>query len=454
MRIVTRNIINKNIKFEDQKDIEENLVYNFNDLSQEIDAYKNLLESYGAKKGESALIGRPPGIDQTALFFACLELGVSIAIVDYTRKDSFQHYEYMDPKTDIILPIEYFIVSSRKDTDKFNFFKNQCNKTIILDEIENKDYTKNDNIYADEETVILKCTSSGTTGTPKKVIHTHNFFYELTKRNSKFFDKTVGMAFNLNHGSSVATYFLPALNSDEVTKFINLEPFEPIELKKVKEFHLNHLMVPYKNFLDHVPYVNDENIVYYTLSIIPSELRKYGVYKDIISIFGSNETSGPVFINRINHKNFKENSYFKVDDFYDINLVNRSLNVTLPVYNITIDTNDEFTITQDNTYIFQRRRDLTRINGKGVPTKKYDRIVKEYLDADLIYDYALQDIYLAVWNDDKNLKKSARKINKILEKESRGSHYIRSYKVLDRNEFLTGVKIDQELLREYFRKYS
>ena len=457
-KVVTRNLINKQIKFEDQqKDGNQPIGYNFKTLSREIDAYKNLLESHGAKKGESAIIGRPPGITQTALVFACLELGVSLAIIDYSRGDCFNSYKYMDPKTNIILPIEYFIVYNREDTDKFNFFEKHCEKTICISEFEKqKDYTPNNEVYADSDTIIMKCTSSGTTGTPKKVEHTHNFFHDLIKRNSTFFDKNVGLAFNLNHGSSLATYFFPALYSRNVEKFVNLVPFgtdEVAYIDRLKNFRLDHLMFPYKHYLDVIARINSPQTTYYTLSVIPSSLKGQKYYKDIISIFGSNETSGPVFVNNINNANFLENSYFKIDDFYKINLIDKSLNVTLPVYNKTIDTNDKFYINENGAYIFLGRDDITRINGRNVPKEEYNSIVQKYLDADLVYDYVYQDIYLAVWKNVENLDTYVKRINSKLNSKSRGKHTIKKYKVIDKKEFLTGVKLDQELLREFFRIY-
>lgn len=459
MSIVTREIINKNIKF---LDIDEDKVeYDYNSLSAEIDKFKNLLEKYNAKKGQSILIGITANVKQIAMIFAAFELGLIVTIVDYARSDHFQQYEYMDPKTDILLPIDFFVAKKENDTDKYVFFKKKCKKTIVLKHEKDLDYTPNNKIECTPDSEIIKCTSSGTTGTPKKITHTHEFFYKLAKRNTVFFDETVALGYNLNHGSSVATYFLPALASEKVKKFVNLlidfdSPKAAVESdNKIKKHEISHIMFPYNSQLKKFLRFKNPHTTIYTLSTISSEFKSQKLskrYKDIISFFGSNETSGPVFFNRANDERYSEDSYFKIDDFYNIDVVDEKLNVTLPVYNTTIDTNDCFYVDND-IYYFVGRKDLLRINGKNVLVKSYSDIVKKYTDGDLVYDYKKQKIYLAIWQDVDDPNKIAKKINKKLAQLSEGDHGIIKISILDKEEFLTGVKLDQELLREYFRKY-
>ena len=66
-----------------------------------------------------------------------------------------------------------------------------------------------------------------------------------------------------------------------------------------------------------------KNGIVYTLSIIRKEwipAIQDNRIKDIISIFGSNETSGPVMINQATDIDFTENTYKLVDNFYQINV--------------------------------------------------------------------------------------------------------------------------------------
>lgn len=460
MSIVTREIINKDIIFTDVTTYNyESTVYDYYKLSKEIDKFKNLLQKYNAISGNSIIIGIHPSIEQIAAIFASLELGMVITIIDYGRKDNFQHYKYMDPKTEILLPVDFFIVENSSSTDKFNYFSRICNTAIVCSS-ESFDYNENNTIECTPESDIIKCTSSGTTGTPKKITHTHEFFSKLVERNSVFFDNTVGLGFNLNHGSSIATYFLPALASKKVKKFVNFmyqddERYtESFSYQLTIIENLNHLMMPYRNFLEQIAKYKNPNLTLYTLSVIPSKLKiKYqDCYKDIISFFGSNETSGPVFINRINDTKYQEESYFEIDNFFAYKLFDKKLHVKLPVYNHTINTQDEFYFDND-VYYFLGRNDLQRINGMCIRNKSYSRIVQEFVNGELVYDYLRQEIYLAIWDKTTHPKKIVKKINKKIKRISRSSHYITKVAVLDREEFLSGVKLDQELLREYFRRY-
>lgn len=455
MSVITREIINKDIVFEDRNGFVGTKIktYNYNDLSREIDKFKNLLKNHKAKKDNNIIIGIQPSLEQIACVFACMELGITISIVDYHRPDSFQQYKYMDPKTEILSPIDFFIVNYRNESDKFNFFHNKSRKTIICNEQKNFDYTTNYTVDADENTNLITCTSSGTTNTPKKIIHKHNFLYKLIKRNSLFFDKTVSITFNLNHGSSLATYFLPSLVSKKVDKIVNIKDF--LSCLKFENIDINHILLPYRNYLEISSEYYNPNTIFYTLSIISNELVKNyqnGNFKDIISFFGSNETSGPTLINQISKKNFQEESYHKIDNFYNLKIVKSELNVILPIYNTTINTNDLFETKDNNEFVFKGRNDIKRINGLNVDKNLYDSICKETMDCDIVYDIAHQYIYLAIWKNYSDIFERFLDLDKKIRKISKNCHYIDKSRILDKKEFLTGIKLDQELLREYFRK--
>lgn len=452
--IVTRELINKSITFRDSLNLD--CPYTFMDLSKDIDAYKNLLQhKYNAVEGQSVLIGEQSGRKQLALVFACLELGLTITIVDYGRKDNFQT-DYFDPKTTLLLPIHFFIVSTVDITDKFAFFNDACNTTIILTD-EALDYTPNQTVNAKPSTMLLKCTSSGTTGTPKIVHHTHEFIFALVMRNAKMFDGVIGQAFNLSHGSSLATFFLPTLFSTDVSEYIN---FTLDDTDLVIEKHkLDHLMLPYPDmlevFVEQYKKSAHAGINLYSLTYIRDEWKEYtqeGKIKDIISFFGSNETSGPTLINKVSYDDFNRQRYHRVDDFYELEIRNTELIVTLPTYTNKIETKDEF-VSNGETFLHLGRNDMHRINGKFFRDTSYQRLVKDKLNSDLVFDFVNNRIYLAVWETDDNLEQKIDEIQEVLNNRSDGAHHISKYKVLSYEDFLSGIKLDQELLREYFRRY-
>ena len=452
--IVTRELINKSITFRDSPNT--GFPYTYEDLSKTIDAYKNLLQhKYNAVEGQSVLIGEQSGRKQLALVFACLELGLTITIVDYSRTDNFQT-DYFDPKTTLLLPIHFFIVSTVDTTNKFTFFKEACETTIVLID-ETLDYTPNQTVDAKPNTMLLKCTSSGTTGTPKIVHHTHEFIFAVAMRNATMFDGVIGQAFNLSHGSSLATFFLPTLFSERVTDYINF--YLPDTEKLIRKYSLDHLMLPYPDMIEVFigQYKNSINsgITLYSLTYIRAEWKEHtqdGKVKDIISFFGSNETSGPTLINKASYNDFSRQRYHKVDDFYGLELRDTELIVTLPTYNTKIETKDEF-LSNGETFVHLGRNDMHRINGRFFMESSYQRVAKNKLNSDLIFDSVHNRIYLAVWENDDNLDAKVNEIQDELKKRSENDHYISKYKVLSYEDFLSGIKLDQELLREYFRRH-
>lgn len=484
--IITRNIINPNIKYKDYVHNQEIRSYDFAELSQKIDGFKNyLVDKYNCQPGEKILIACKAGIAQTALIFAAAELGLTIVVVDYQRDDGFTDKNYIDPKTRLLMPIDYFVLDIKKPWDhKFTLFNNISENIFfvlnhapmiegkdgmddyrdiaIFEANENGDFipydldtTPNNLIRADQNTVLMTCTSSGTTGTPKVIQHMHGFIHALITRNQSMYYGRVGVVINLQHGSSFATYFLPAICSENVTCILNLKTSRYEICSALK---LDHVMLPYtfliENFFNAATRKSLE-LNLYTLGYIKNswldEVQK-GKAKDVISIFGSNETSGPVLLNKLSDPNFSETRYVKVDDFYDINInENGEMIVGLPVYeNKTISTNDLFRI-ENNAYYHLGRSDLIRIKDFSVDAQAWNTEAKKILNCDFVFDTVHQKIYLSVWESDEGLVNKIKSINTYLSKVTGGLIQIDKSAVLVYENFLSGIKLDQELLRDHFR---
>jgi hypothetical protein len=198
-----------------------------------------------------------------------------------------------------------------------------------------------------------------------------------------------------------------------------------------------------------------ENLNIQTLSYIQDKSKKAiskGVIKSITSIFGSNETSGPVFISYIDKSKVDQDSRFfqKIDDFYKIKIYQEGLiGITLPTYETEIVTNDVFEKI-DNYYVHRGRSDIIKIDGEILDMKMINDLNLKNKNAYLITDTVKNCLYLALWSNDDDevieeygyfFKNNFKRIE------------IKKTAVLEEKKFRTGIKIDNELLREYFRNH-
>jgi hypothetical protein len=455
--------------------------FNSDELKAKIDNWKYILKiKCNASHGESILIGlQILNIDYLAICIASAELSLKIVVVDYSRNDDFQDVEYSDPKTKILSPIDIFLHDFSKHAlnnepkrfSKFVFFNTHSKRTYsIIDDcdvsIDAKEFDRIKDIMPSPSDILLRCTSSGTTGTPKIVEHTHEFLSKISLRNAKKFSGICVHTRNLNHGSSLAVYLLPTIMSERVTKHIfrDLDESQPFDqfiesIVNVKD-ELEFIIFPYPFMVDEFIDASVRNNISWphlnvqTLSYIQAKSKDAvaaGVFKSITSIFGSNETSGPVFELTVNKNNSTQASsqFSKVDDFYGIELSETGmLAVQMPVYNNEIVTNDIFE-QQGELYTHKGRSDLVKINGEVLDIKVINDLNVKNTDIYLVTDSLQNCLYLACWNS-----QSAETTNelKLFFKNTYDRIEIAKVAVLTKKNFMSGIKIDNELLREYFRK--
>lgn len=479
MWTITRNIISK--QFVGQNIPNDSVPFNNDELKAKIDNWKYILKTKcNASHGESILIGlQILNIDYLAICFASAELSLKIVVVDYSRNDDFQDVEYSDPKTKILSPIDIFLhdfskhalTNEPKRFSKFVFFNAHSKRTYsIIDDcdvsIDLEEFNRIKDIMPSPSDILLRCTSSGTTGTPKIVEHTHEFLSKISLRNAKKFSGICVHTRNLNHGSSLAVYLLPTIMSERVTKHIfrDLDESQPFDqfienIVDVKA-EVEYIIFPYPFMVDEFIDASIRNDISWphlnvqTLSYIQSKSKDAvarGVFKSITSIFGSNETSGPVFELTINKDNAKQESsqFSKVDDFYNVELSETGmLAVYMPGYNTQIVTNDIFE-KQGTLYTHKGRSDLVKINGEVLDIKVINDLNVKNTDIYLVTDSLQNCLYLACWNS-----QPAETVDelKLFFKNTYDRIEIAKVAVLTKKNFMSGIKIDNEMLREYFRK--
>jgi hypothetical protein len=462
-----------------------NIQFDKSQLVSSIDEWKYILKyKCSAKAGESILVGMQ-ALNQIyfAIIFAAAELSLKIVIIDYARIDNFVDTEFYDPKTKILSPIDIFLhdsldITSKDASGKFKFFAGCSKRTyfiygdidMTIDNMEDFEIAKN--IFPKPSDILMRCTSSGTTGTPKIIEHSHEFLYKISIRNStRFFGRCLHTR-NLNHGSSLAVYLLPAFASPAVSE--NLFLAAPLDssmksqemvyfvatLEKFSDT-LEYIIFPYPNMIDDfIDASKERNVVWpklnvQTLSYIQDSAKlgiTKGIFKSITSIFGSNETSGPIFLAHIEKSTIGRNAdwFKKVDDFYGLRTdMKNMLHVTMPMYNTEIVTNDLFKKV-GKFYQHAGRSDLAKINGKIFDLELINALNSRNPHAHLVIDSVKNSIYLAFWAR-KDEKLESEYLNFFINKFD--GMKINKTAILDKSSFQSGVKIDNELLREHFRNY-
>jgi len=485
--IITREIINKNIKFYDVKvpgpdedDLDPGCFeYTYSDLSIAIDLYKNLLIDNGVSPQETVTIGELPSIWQIAALFAAFELGLKVSISDYYKSpivSRSKHKKFeLDSKTKALLPIDYALRDKKQNSNKLLYNTRISSKEIVhkfsyqdlnSNSIELKKYPHN----TEDDFIAVKSATSGTTGAPKCVEHSHRFLYELAHRNSKLFsgDYCCYRNHNFNHGSSLFCYIVPALISKDISNFYSFEGRDHVGfLQFISSLkRKTHLMFPYITQIEHfLNYLNDvdkkcPNIIAHVLTFIPkpwkNEFYSNKIIGDVISNFGSNETTGPVFLNKLSDDQFLECQYKLIDNFFKVKIVRTGLQVDMPVYNKSIIMNDRFESNGANSFVHTGRSNFIRINDTEVQIEKYQILIEETINGTLVYDQIRSKIYLAIWDvsyttKDTNITSLINDANAKLKDLSLYKHYISKYTILNYEDYLGAIKLDMEKLREYFR---
>ena len=480
-KTVTRDFVSQNFIFTDRR-TDYNKQFDKNAFVEKINFWKYVLKyKCNAVPQESILIGlQVIGLDYFSIIIAAAELSLKIVVVDYNRTDKFTDIEYKDPKTKLLSPIDIFLHDFLEDTietdrmyAKFLFFKKHSTRTystLNIDDIviDDEKFKSVIDIKPDPAHILFKVTSSGTSDVPKIIEHSHEFIFEVATRNSKFYKGIALHVSNLNHGASASVTLLPVLNSEHITEHLfydggDIESMEGLveEMSSYKD-SIGFLSFPYPFLIDKFIEVSRNKNVKWpkldliTLSYILDSAKhavRDSIFNSITSIFGSNETLGPLFINRADTENWNIDSrcFKTIDDFYKIVITSEGkITVTVPVYDKAVETNDYFRRDGD-VFIHQGRSDMLRINGETINLNTINTLNKKNTDTYIVADTLNHCLYLACW---KNL--STEQIQTIKEDVEKNFNRVKITKIstIDKSNFYYGIKIDNELLREYFRSYN
>lgn len=449
--LITREVINKNIKYTGCTDNQDSgKLYDYNDLCREIDRFKNILQYNNAKKGQT-IFNFLRGMRAVSLFIASSELGLITCVVDITPNSFNLHFKdktYIDAKSRSVMPINFAIVDDMSlhkmrsgKVQKRTLYCDLAENVILYDK--NFDSSRNNIIDATDDSVVVKTCSSGTTGTPKSISHTHSFICRLARRNSTSFYGNVMSTKIFHHSSSFVTFFLPSIFAERV-ECVHYE-YKKNKFRGGENFlkNIDHIQFPYtsdiKQFLDDT--ISDTpQLNVYTLAKIDTSWRKYlGVkIKDIISLFGSSETSGPIFTQNLSDQNFEVDRFIDPDSWYDIKISDGKLNLT----------GDRFERNDDGSYKFLGRDDVATIKGQRISLRTINQQAKDLIgDCHVTLDTKFEKIYLCVWNNQDDLSKQIEKFTSLYSLDIETKIFSES----DPPNFMCGIKIDNESIRDYFR---
>ena len=481
MGSITRKVINKNIKVTALKyaDDFQTIVKEttgFDELIRKIDTIKEyLIKVHKVEVGQKIIMSIFYWPDYLAWFFACAELGLTFVIFDYPRtKETLK-------KLDVFGKIDYLIHDVHYPK-ALEGYETTFIDTRLLSEYQ---YSGNSTpIWANDDSILLYTTTSGTTGSPKLIINKHNYFYYLMDRNAKLYDlKPYDRCFhskNLHHGSVACVYFFPVIKFCEnhfhaPYKFLDLsweDGLDP-ELPLIKSFvnliqqeQITRCVMFYEQidylskFLDLDKKQHDEMSIYVLSKISKDNIDTLvGKFKySLISIFGSTEVGGPLFLPSItpaNYTNFNPYNMGQIlDDTFELKIKDGLLNVKSPWNADTICTGDKFEIDLNNNWIFKGRDNIYKIRGSTIYLDPFNLIIEELtglkkeLDFDVVIDSVEEKIYIR--SDD---KLDLNYLNENITRSNDSKNYkISKNLVSPRNNYFSGLKFDPELIRIVCRK--
>ncbi len=475
MKTITRNWIREDAEF---FSVYDNGIdsYSKKDLCEFIDYWKEFLLFNGAKKGDKIGIAiEHTDIHYTAIMFASFELGLRYVTLYKATVDK----ELSGPKVNAFLPLDFLIYwSSLAEHPKFsvsmNYYRNKANVSIGYDYRfwklnSNKFRSKNVTpVLAEPDDPIILLQTSGTTGVPKQVEHTHKTLYELCSVNwedlgYKKTDNVLNVS-SLNHGGSISIFQLPSLHICKNTYFVSL--FAPNGdtsdrlYQNCKKYNITKFTSAHGGIVDSlISRINQneglKDLEFIILTFISPkwiEPIKDGKIKQVSSAFGSTETCGPLFISKLNKDNIESfNPRFlgnPIEKYHSIDLKDK-FEVTMKNGNKVL-MEDVLDVKPEGVY-FVRKQRLKKINDIDINPIDIYNILELYTSRYKVEVY-IDEIYneLYILTCDMTLN---RKVLDDIENIYAGQVKVKELLyVPELQDFIVAVKADSEKIEEYINK--
>jgi acyl-CoA synthetase (AMP-forming)/AMP-acid ligase II len=412
--IITRDWIRDDIVIHCDTNQEKVLVntYTKQDLCEFINYWKLKLLSLGAKRGDR--IGtciKPSDIHTTAINFAAFELGMSLVVLHRPNNEK----ECLAPKSNCHLPLDFLIFFSLYLTNPSISMAMQHyrkNSKVVLSygtlewETQSKKFrsTEETPILAQPDDVALLCNSSGTTGTPKLIAHTHKFLHELCSNNWKDLgyveDDHYLHISSLNHGATLALV-LPSYRICKHHYFYNNlsgkgKASGDSQYKEYARFvkdcikhNITKIFCTHGGVLDElIKHLESHNIKLPNMDIIilsfisPEwcSIVKQGGLRSISSPFGCSEVCGPVFMMWLtadNADNFNPRYLGRpTDSFYKTKVIDGRIHTSASYIDEIVF--DDIVEEKSDGYYFVGKNRLQKINDIDINPLDIMEILEKY----------------------------------------------------------------------------
>ena len=473
--------------------------FDYNQICDMIDFWKVLLwEKYNARPGNKAVVEfNLTNVYYYSAVFACWELGIT-TIVDWVHafdeKQAHSKYFRTHGKIDFAL-----VYSEQFNPDSQFYYKYDCLRTElncnhIITEKEFENYEILDpsifdkvaqTIYAEPDTNAIWTATSGSTGDPKQQKVTHKETVLQATRLIKHLEiqetDRILHTNNLHHGASACYHFLPSLMQSENHYIMDIH-YVGLGNKKAEGFgerlydlvareKINRLFLYSPNLLNYFllnskPYSHRVDIT--TLYYCPGKQIQLAQEKNINlikSVFGDTTIGYGFLVKSVFPMSENLDAYEpskiskKLDDFFDFKIdENNHLYISIPGLNKTDwKTSKDCFELKNNEYYFLGRGTDYRMGDEWVTLGEVERNLLEcfggYPDehATVVIDNEEQEIYLVIWNENKDAEKKYLNWMKKRYKKARVNQIARH---LDREDFMGARKISRPKLRDHFRSLT
>jgi acyl-CoA synthetase (AMP-forming)/AMP-acid ligase II len=492
-KIISRHFVRKDLEYH-----EDDQIYYYNDFVVGINKWKNILyNKFNMRPGMTmALIDMNVYFDYCTLYFAAAELGLKILTIPKRPSTPDGRVDLLDKIVANLgkLDLMYYYSAESIVLQAYNMsmprqalvnMTNLYSRQLMTFADFIGEYTPSnidEVIFAQENSILVWTTTSGTTGEPKPVEYTHSQLSIIAERNARILgftddNTTVSHTANMHHSAILMANFLPAFGHARCHHAdihdISFTPLEYVKslIKSIKQKQTNKVLLPFSLMLElFLKEVSENNITFdqkldivvggFNVSKAYVETFKLTNINKISSMFASNETLGPLLISDVTHDvllNEYNPQYIgkPVDDLFQLTLDDNSrIVVSSPsLYPGSIVMDDQVRGNNTDGYIHLGRFNQLaggdrRINEVNFQIKEVEHIVRRIFTKcrfEIVEDLLEGKLYLAVWEGEIDFEV----LNHLMIAKYERVTFS-NYDYLDRSKF-DSFKLDMPALREYFK---